>query len=94
MPKYSIILIIIAVILISIAFFNASTIPAQASRDLYFSSNQKNLNLNTREREDMYIQTHAQRRLLQNFYLGASGLICLFAGLIVFPNKNLPSSIE
>ena len=92
MSKHSITLIIIGVILISVAFFSASNIPLEANKDFIFGTNkhaqQGHLQLTTRERQDMYIEAHVQRRLLQNFYIGTSGLICLFAGLIVSSKKS------
>jgi hypothetical protein len=34
------------------------------------------------------MQMQADRRMLQNFYIGTSGLICLFAGLMAPAKKN------
>jgi hypothetical protein len=88
----SIILIIVGVILLGIAFLTAGTIPGEMHRDLISNGEllQKNqgINLFTLENEISFMETHAHRRLLQNFYLGASGLICLAVGLGALPKEN------
>lgn len=90
--KKSTTLIIVAIIILSFAFFDATAIPRQVYRDLISNGesdrNGKRVPIETIERENLFIETHAHRRLLQNFYLGASGLICLAAGLLALPNKN------
>jgi len=90
MSNCSIKLIVIGAILISIAVFMASSIPLEANKDTFtYRHKQRHLELRTREREDMYMQMQADRRMRQNFYIGASGLICLFAGLMAPAKKNI-----
>jgi len=86
-------LISIGLILIGIAFLTASSIPLKANRDLTTLHKQMKrgnawVTSIQGTKGDIYIQAHGYRRLLQNFYLGASGLICLSAGLLSLPNKN------
>lgn len=97
----SIILIIVGVILIGIAFLTASSIPHGAYKDLLSNGEAVShdggfigVPLDTMERENLFMQTHAHRRLLQNFYLGASGLICLAVGLLALSNKNNSQPIK
>jgi hypothetical protein len=92
MPK-SIILIIVGVILLSIAYQGASSIPLAANRDLSVLHKQLNngetwVTSIDRDYGYIYIRAHGHRRLLQNFYLGASGLICLAAGVLTLPNTK------
>lgn len=92
----SIVLIIVGVILIAMASEAAENLPVRAFKD--FSKNQqlphdhtfRGVYLNTEGQQKLFIQIHTQRRLLQNFYMGASGLICLAAGLLAFPKKKTP----
>ena len=88
MTQRSIVLIVIGVILISIAVATVSSIPLEANKGLYRHW-PKGVNLQTVESQDMYMQTQAHCKMLQNFYFGASGLICLVAGLMAPPKKTV-----
>ena len=88
MSERSIVLIVIGVILISIAVATVSAIPRQANIGLY-GRWPKGVNLQTNESQDLYIQTVAHCKMLQNLYFGASGLICLFAGLMAPAKKTV-----
>jgi len=86
-------LIVVGVLLLAIAFLTASRIPLEANRDLSALHDQHargrgwvtSLQYN---KDNVYIQAHGHRRLLQNFYMGASGLICLYVGLLSLPDKK------
>lgn len=80
----STILIVVGVILIIIALLDACLIPLDANIML----SKEQLKWQTKEGQYLYVQAHGHRRLLQNFYLGASGLICLTIGLLALPGKN------
>ncbi|MCF7957448.1 MAG: hypothetical protein K9M57_03260 [Phycisphaerae bacterium] len=87
----SIILTIVGIILLGIATISANMIPPEAFDD--YTNNQSKetehrVHLQTQERETLFIKAHERRRLLQNFYIGASGLACLAAGLLALPNKK------
>jgi hypothetical protein len=82
------VLLITGVVLIIVAFLTASPIPKQANNDLQRLFSKGKLYWATKEGEYLYVQGNEHRRLLQNFYLGASGLICLCIGLLTLPNKN------
>ena len=86
--RRSIILLIIGVMLIILAFIKASSIPLEANKDFNRLASKDKLDWSTKESEYIYVQASEHRRLLQNFYVGATGLICLFIGLLRFPNKN------
>ncbi len=88
----STLLIIVGIILIFIACISASSIPLDANRDLKESLKQQSkVKKNKVQIIDPkeYVVANCHRRLLQNFYLGASGLICLTVGLAALPNKKM-----
>ncbi len=76
MPK-PIELIVIGAILIVFAYLKAPSIPFEANKDFRRMSSKCQLDWSTKESEYIYVQGSEHRRLLQNFYLGSSGLICL-----------------
>jgi len=90
--RKSIVLLITGIILIMLAFLKASSIPLDANKDFRRLYSKGSLSWSTKESEYIYVQASEHRRLLQNFYIGASGLICLLIGLLTFPNKNALSN--
>jgi hypothetical protein len=81
----STIFIIVGIMLLGLAIFGAETIPLEANRD-YIDI--KSIPLQSVERQILFIKACERRRLLQNFYLGASGLICLAGGILAFPHEK------
>jgi hypothetical protein len=82
MTKCNRMLIITGVVLIGVAFISAQGIPKAAHDD--FDKLVKSAGgrmSHTAGFPDNYKKMSAQRRMLQNFYVGAAGLICLAAGL-------------
>jgi len=86
--RRSIIILIIGLVLIMLAFVKAYSIPLEANKDFNRLSSRDKLDWSTKESEYIYVQGSEHRRLLQNFYIGTFGLICLFIGLLTFPNNN------
>ena len=86
--RKSIVLLVVGAFLIIVAFGTASSIPLEANKDFNRLISKSRLDWSTKESEYIYVQGSEHRRLLQNFYLGASGLICVFTGLLTLPNKN------
>jgi hypothetical protein len=78
MKKTPLIMAIIGALLIGCAFYSAEHIPTKANADFYeFARSQP---MNNPGFPEAFMQMHAQRRLLQNFYLGGVGLVLLFVG--------------
>jgi hypothetical protein len=85
MMQKSTVLLIIGVMLIIAAFLKAYSIPLEANKDF---NRREPLDWNSKESEYIYVQGSEHRRLLQNFYIGASGIVCLLTSLMTFPVKN------
>lgn len=80
--KSGIVLTVIGIALLAMAWVWAAGIPKAANRDFdRLVSNAGGQMSHTPNFPDAYKQMSANRRMLQNFYLGAAGLICLAAGL-------------
>ncbi len=79
MKTFALIAVIAGAALLAVAFYSAEQIPIKAQADFFEYA--KNSPLNSPGFPEAFMQMHAQRRLLQNFYLGATGLILLFVGV-------------
>ena len=78
MKTAGLILVIAGALLLTEAFYSAATIPLKARED--FLEYAKSNPLNSPGFPEAFMQMHAHRRLLQNFYLGTAGLVLLFVG--------------
>jgi hypothetical protein len=68
--------------LLILAWVSAASIPSQAQKDFDTLVQAAGGSLaHTPNFPDTYKQLSANRRMLQNFYVGAAGLICLVVGL-------------
>jgi ABC-type lipoprotein release transport system permease subunit len=77
-----ILLVGVGIFLIVTAFISASGIPEAAQKDFdRLVRNAGGHMSHTPNFPDAYKQMSSNRRLLQNFYIGAAGLICLAVGL-------------
>jgi hypothetical protein len=74
-------LTVIGIALIVIAWSSAAGIPEAANRDFDRLVQASGGMSHTANFPDVYKQMCANRRILQNFYIGAAGLICLAVGL-------------
>jgi hypothetical protein len=82
MTRYSKVLTILGVALVVAASILASGIPKAAHGDFGRLVKATGGRMHhTPGYPDVYRKMCAERRMLQNFYLGAAGLICLSAGL-------------
>jgi hypothetical protein len=80
--KFGNVLILTGVILIVIAWVSATCIPSAAYQDFNkFVNSQGGTFTSSANFPDIYRQMSAQRRMLQNFYVGAVGMIFLTFGL-------------
>ena len=75
-------LTITGTVLVFWAWWNAGGIPAEAHRDFdrLVQANAGRMS-HTPDFPDVYKQMSADRRILQNVYVGTAGLICLAVGL-------------
>ncbi|MFX0201617.1 MAG: hypothetical protein ACFFCW_36340 [Candidatus Hodarchaeota archaeon] len=82
MKKLAITITGIGVALLLIALISATRIPWAANKDFdrWLESTRHRVSY-TPGFPDVYKQICANRRILQNFYIGAAGLICLAVGL-------------
>jgi len=71
--------VIISAGLILSAFFSARDIPSNAMDD--FNEYARINPMNSPGFPEAYMQMHCERRLLQTFLIGASGLVILFVSL-------------
>ena len=78
MKAYASVMVICGVLVLAWAFYSAQDIPMKARADFYEYA--KSNPLNSPGFPEAFMQMQTQRRLLQNFYLGATGLILLLAG--------------
>lgn len=73
---------ILGIALLTFAWATAASIPGQAKQDLYRLIGPQGGSLAQVEPfPETYQQMSANRRMMQNFYIGAAGLICLAVGL-------------
>ena len=82
MKTHALIMVILGVLLLGGAFYSAEQIPLKARGD--FLEYAKSNPINSPGFPEAFMQMHAQRRLLQNFYLGAAGSVLLFVGTQAF----------
>jgi uncharacterized membrane protein len=91
--KFAKVVTFVGIALLVLAWVLAAFIPSEAEKDFdrlvvaaggRFSS--------TPNFPDIYKQMSANRRMLQNFYIGAAGLVCLGAGLSCWKKQVEPSS--
>lgn len=86
------IIIFIGVTLLIIAWMSAASIPIQARND-FSSLVQSEGSLSTPgDYMGIYQQICANRRMLQDFYIGMAGLICLGVGLLCWKEHIRPSN--
>lgn len=79
--------------LLAFAWMSAAFIPSQAAKDFDRLVNAAGGSMShTPSFPDTYRQMSANRRMLQNFYIGAAGLICLGTGLACWKRRVEPST--
>ena len=79
--------------LLVLAWVSAAFVPSQAQKDFDRLVRARGGYLShTPNFPDTYKQMSANCRMLQNFYIGAAGLICLGAGLTCWNKQVEPSS--
>jgi hypothetical protein len=78
MKMTSVVLVVIGALLLAAASYSARGIPLKARAD-FFEYARTNP-LNAPGFPEAYMQMETNRRLLQNFYLGAAGLVLLAVG--------------
>ena len=79
--------------LLVLAWVSAAFIPSQANGDFdSFVRGAGGSVSHTVNFPDVYKQMGANRRMLQNFYVGAAGLVCLGVGLSCWKRQVEPSS--
>jgi hypothetical protein len=82
------VLIIIGIILVIAALFSAKTIPGEANKDFDRLVRQSGgVITHGQGFPDAYKQMSSNSRILQNFYVGGAGLICLAVGLVGLQRK-------
>lgn len=82
MMKSAKVVTFIGVGLLALAWVAAAFIPSEAQKDFDRLVQASGGSMShTANFPDTYKQMSANRRMLQNFYIGAAGLICLGAGL-------------
>jgi hypothetical protein len=75
-------LVVIGAVLVLLAYFSTAGIPSAARDDFAKLLKDSGGSLShTPTFPDTFMQMGHQRRMIQNFYLGASGLVFLFVGL-------------
>jgi hypothetical protein len=80
--KFAKVLTFTGIGLLVLAWISAAFIPSQAQKDFDRLVRAAGGSMShTPNFPDTYKQMSANRRMLQSFYLGAAGLICLGAGL-------------
>ena len=83
-------LTLVGVILVIFAWVSATRIPSAADEDFSsFTSSAGNPSIRTVNFPDVFKQMSAQCRMLQNFYVGTAGLICLAVGLSRWRKKEV-----
>ena len=76
------ILALIGVTLVIFAWASATSIPNAANEEFRnFASGSDDPTTRSASFPELFKQMSAQRRMLQNFYVGTAGLICLAVGL-------------
>jgi hypothetical protein len=78
MKMPSIVLIVLGALLLAAAWYSAREIPLKARADFFEYA--KSNPINNPGFPEAFMQMEANRRLLQNFYLGAAGLVFLAVG--------------
>ncbi len=87
------IIIIIGITLLIIAWVSAAVIPIQARNDFTRLVHESGGSLSTPgDYMGIYQQICANRRMLQDFYIGMAGLICLGVGLLCWKEHIRPSN--
>lgn len=83
------------VVLLVWAFWNATDIPAEANNDFSRLIQAVGGGMShSAEFPDVYKRMSADRRFLQNLYVGAAGLICLATGLSTMRHDAAPVKID
>jgi hypothetical protein len=80
---------VVGLVLIVAAFFAARSIPREANKDFdKLVRESGGVMTHGAGFPDTYRQMSSNRRLLQNFYIGGAGLLCLAAGLVGMQRKE------
>ena len=85
-------LLLVGILLIALAWFNAASIPWKATQDyaeFYGPPDSKSCYAERISPEPMYFyDAQVRRRLLQNAYLGCAGIVFLAAGVLRVAKSN------